>query len=206
MDPQRVVVHTPEDMRRLSNLGHWIEGAFMAATGILALGDAARGDGRTWPAAAAGGGTLLAAGLLAASGHHGGPRRFLQTDRQQRQHVLIGVALTGGALAELAAGDQKPAPLRAVWPSVLAGVGASFLTHQQHGTAEALERSLRFHRTLGATLVAAGLARALELATAWRPLRFAWPSLMLGAAAQLLTYREPEGAYEPPHGPARNRE
>jgi hypothetical protein len=198
MDTERIVVHTPAEMRRISNLGHWIEGGFMASAGILALRDAFLGR-RTWPAAAAAGGTLLAGGLLAAGGHHGGPRRFLETDRQQRQHVIIGVALTAGAIAELAADGRWRAGLRSVWPSVLIGVGTSFITHQQHGTPRALERTLRFHRTLGATLIGAGAARAAELVTRWKPLRFAWPSLLLGAAVQLLTYREPEGAYEVTH-------
>lgn len=59
-----------------------------------------------------------------------------------------------------------------------------------------MAKAVRQHRLLGGTVIAAGLLRAAELATAFEVLAVLWPLAALAAAVQLLLYREPEGAYE----------
>src|SRR3989337_1315149 len=66
-------------------------------------------------------------------------------------------------------------------------------------TGQAVERAVRRHRYLGATLILAGLIAA---AAVWVPnaaLAVLWPVVLLAAAVQLLVYREPAGAYETAH-------
>jgi hypothetical protein len=77
----------------------------------------------------------------------------------------------------------------------LAGVGALFLKHEQHGSGEARAQAERAHR-LGYSLLAAAGAKAADTVRAPGPWRFTWPALGLTVAGPLLTYRESAGAYE----------
>ena len=71
-----------------------------------------------------------------------------------------------------------------------------FLFHAQHGTSEAAARAVQQHRVLGTTLILAGLLNFVEISNGARFVAILWPIVLLVAAAQLLLYREPEGAYE----------
>lgn len=82
------------------------------------------------------------------------------------------------------------------WPAALILTGWLFLFHAQHGMSEAATRAVRQHRVLGVTIVAAGLLRLIEVISAGGFAAILWPIVLLIAAAQLLLYREPEGAYE----------
>jgi predicted tellurium resistance membrane protein TerC len=52
------------------------------------------------------------------------------------------------------------------------------------------------HRVLGITAIAAGVLRLAEIITGASIFGLLWPLALLAAAAQLLLYREPEGAFE----------
>lgn len=82
------------------------------------------------------------------------------------------------------------------WPGVLVLIGGMFVFHAQHGSHEAVARAVRFHRLLGAVLIAAGLLAGSH--ALWRRLSLAylWPLVLLLAAVLLIVYREPEGAWE----------
>ena len=81
-----------------------------------------------------------------------------------------------------------------------------FLTHTQHGMGVAILSAVRQHRTLGITLIIAGFLRAAETISGASTLALLWPLAMLAAAAQLISYREPEGAWIPvSHCPRRMR-
>jgi hypothetical protein len=80
--------------------------------------------------------------------------------------------------------------------AALAGVGAMFLAHEQHGSGEARARAERAHRRLALTLLGAAGAEAADALRAPGPWRLAWPAAALAVAVQLLAYREPPGAYE----------
>ena len=78
-------------------------------------------------------------------------------------------------------------------------IGGLFFFHAQHGTSEASVKALRQHRVLGITLIVAGLLRLIEISSGAELAGILWPLALLIAliaAAQLLLYREPEGAYE----------
>ena len=107
---------------------------------------------------------------------------------------LAGVA----EIVALAAGLDV---LRSAWPLALVVVGVLFFTHPQHGTDEAAVKAVRIHRVLGGTFVLAGLARSIAVLSGIYKgtVGLGWIVLIFAAAAQLIFYREPEGAYETEH-------
>lgn len=189
--------HTPQDRRLLSNVGHWVEGGVLAGSSALALADAVRPTlgwpGRWSPRFSLAAGVVLGGGILAGTLHHGGPRAYLRAELQDREHLKMAGVIAAGGLVE----SRDPLGLaRLGGAASLATVGAMFLGHEQHGTGEALAQSVATHRRLGMSLVAAGAAKAAHALRAPGPWHVAWPILALGVAAQLVAYREPEGAYE----------
>ena len=161
-------LHTPEEMRVLSNIGHWIEGGILAIVGFLALLEASgyfHGDGwaYAWPAFLLLAGLVLPAYMLL---HHGLDRvkvswRFVMEDPQQRQHFLMAVLLLVAGLAEMSQRLRGGGTLLfgLVWPIALGVIGGLFLVHTQHGTHEAVSWAMRVHRYLGVVLIAAGFTR-----------------------------------------------
>jgi hypothetical protein len=189
--------HSPDERRLYSNVGHWVEGGVLGVTSGLSLLDAVRPE-LGWPArwsarSATAAGMLLGGGILVGTLHHGGPRLYLRHEHQDREHLRMAALIATGGLVE-ASVSAHPARLGGAAP--LAGVGSMFLTHEQHGTGEALEKSKAAHRRLGLSLVAAGAAKAADALRLPGPWALVWPSLGLAVAAQLLGYREPAGAYE----------
>jgi len=189
--------HSPQERRLLSNVGHRVEGGVLAVSAALALLDARRPDlgwpGRWSPRMGVAAGVVLGGGILAGTLHHGGPRAYLRHERQDLEHVKMAAVITAGGLVEA----RAPAGAGLLGGAgALAAIGAMFLAHEQHGTGEALERSMAAHRRLGRSLVAAAAAKAAHALRIPGPWRLTWPLAVLGVAALLLTYREPEGAYE----------
>lgn len=209
-------LHTPEELRKLSNLGHWVEGVIFGVVGLSALIEVATsiGGGGTryvWPVFILFAGVFLPFYILL---HHGLGKvglvwRTTTADPQQRQHLIMAVLLfASGAVETLRVFRWVSDPGWAyVWPAALGVIGALFITHAQHGTHSAVVSSVRTHRVLGITILLAGVAKAVHevMDSGWG---FIWPLLMLCAAAQLLLYREPPGAYEiaghASHGPHRS--
>lgn len=194
MKTHRFTSHGPEEQRRLSNLGHWIEGLLLAVVGILALLNNI--SGVAW-AAMAWRILLLVAGILLLILIY--PRHPLVDwlsiwkDPQQRQHTIMALAITVAGATELAG-------WKLIWPLATLMIGALFLTHTQHGQSEAISRAVLIHRILGITLILAGLLILAENITSVAVFATLWPIVLLAAAAQLLIYREPEGAFEVHHG------
>jgi len=195
MKRHRFGSHTPEEMRRGSNLGHRLEGLLLTAVGVIALlgnlGLAAWAS-TAWPI------LILIAGLLLLvllyPTHPLTDWPAIWRDPQQRQHTIMAAAIALAGASESVRGSN-PA-LAYVWPAALLMIGVLFLTHPQHGTGEAVVRAVRQHRVLGTTAIIAGLLRAAEFGTGTTLFAVLWPLALLGAAAQLLLYREPEGAFE----------
>ena len=194
--------HSPEERRLLSNVGHWVEGGVLAASSGLALLDAAR-PRLAWPGrwssrSSLAAGALLGGGILTGTLHHGGPRTYLRHEHQDLEHLKMAGVIAAGGLV-----DSLMGRLGGLGGAASLGtIGAMFLRHEQHGTGEALERSLAAHRRLGMGLMGAGAAKAAHAVGVPGPWGFVWPVLALGVAAQLLGYREPEGAYEDEAAPA----
>ena len=195
--------HSPEERRLLSNVGHWVEGGVLAASSGLALLDAVRPrlgwPGRWSPKFSLAAGALLGGGILAGTLHHGGPRTYLRHEHQDLEHLKMAGVIAAGGLVEA----RDPGGIGGLGGAAsLVAIGAMFLRHEQHGTGEALERSLAAHRRLGMSLMAAGAGKAAHALRVPGPWDVVWPLLALGVAAQLLGYREPEGAYEDEAAPA----
>ena len=186
--------HTPKQERLLSDIGHWIEGAIITAAGLsslrLAMTDDERHD-RHQANVLIGAGSVLGVGLVAGSFHHGGPVTFFKADMQQRQHLqMSGLITVAGVLRRLG----RVGPLLSSIP--VGVVGQMFLSHEQHGTDEAAARAKERHDLLGKTILTGAVVGALGDVTRWRWARALSGAAMVGAGLQLLTYREPEGAYE----------
>ncbi len=201
------LLHSPQEMRFLSDLAHWIEGGILGAVALAALAEAAgrlrASPGRyLWPS------LILVAGLFLAPYlflHHGLAQidktwRLVLQDMQQQQHLTMAALLLVAGAAELAArgGALRALAWRLAWPAALAAIGALFLIHLQHGAEAAVTWAQTVHRYLGIVLIAAALLRAAQV-VGLRPARlfaYGWALALLAAALLLASYREPEGAYE----------
>jgi hypothetical protein len=183
-------------MRCLSNLGHLVEALELTTVGVMAL------MGSTgvvaWASMAWALLILLAGALLLVLTYPLHPLSdwpAIWRDPQQRQHTIMATALVVAGTSELlrASGDRGWGYF---WPVVLLVIGTLFLTHAQHGRGRAVARAVLLHRNLGITVICAGLFRAMEVGTGESVFAFLWPIALLVAAAQLIVYREPEGAFE----------
>jgi len=144
----RLASHTAQEMRRLSNLGHVVEGTLLAAVGLLAL--LATLGSAEWP-------NTVYAGLMVAAGvvllialyprHPVSDWGTIWSDPQQRENTIMAAAVGLAGVAELLARGRSPFGF--AWPAALALIGTLFLTHAQHGTGEAMGRAVRRHRWIG---------------------------------------------------------
>ena len=198
MRTHRFASHTPEELRRLSNLGHLLEGLLLAVVGVLAILGAvgvANLAPTAWPILNIVAGVLLL--ILIYPRHPRSDWPAIWRDPQQRQHTLIAAALAVASLAELlGARGSSGAGWSYAWPVALLLIGALFLTHTQHGQGQAVARAVLLHRILGGAIMLGGILRLADVSAAGGVFAFLWPLALLAAAAQLLLYREPEGAFE----------
>ncbi len=186
--------HSPAEMRTLSNVGHWFEGTIISGAGALLLYSAMKPNDQTDRLASSlltGAGGLLGLGLIAGSFEHGGPKTFFKVDHQQREHLQMAALLTAGGLSRRAGRIG-----RTLAAAATARIGQMFLTHEQHGTGEAAELARGKHHRLGKTILAAAAVSAVGELFEFKPAKAAGAVLLLGSGAQLIAYREPEGAYE----------
>ena len=63
-----------------------------------------------------------------------------------------------------------------LWPAALIVIGGLFLFHAQHGTSEAAAKAVRRHRSLGITIIVAGLFLLIEIASGAELVGIVWPS------------------------------
>jgi len=107
MKRHRFATHTPEGMRRGSNLGHRVEGILLAAVGVLALLeslDFAAWASAAWPI------LILIAGMvllvLLYPTHPFTDWPSIWRDPQQRQHTIMAAALALAGASELVQGSN----------------------------------------------------------------------------------------------------
>lgn len=199
--------HTAAELRQFSNLGHVVEGILLGAVALVALAQAF-GYRRTGRARYLLPGLLVTAGLFLPAMLLVHPTleimwahaRIALIDLQQKQHFAMALLLLGSGVAETFAVRGRQHGLRTVWPIALMVIGVLFLIHPQHGTDAAMRVAGLIHRWLGLLCIASGAMLLLGL----RRVKQRWPRilapvLLLIAAALLIVYREPPGAYE--HAP-----
>ncbi len=204
MEPLAIVyaLHTPEELILYSNIAHWIEGAIFFAVAVIALLQALgywRNRPYLWP------GLILAAGLflpLFAFSHHVGEIGLTWKatigDPQQRQHMVMAVLMVIAGLGEIIRVRRPGSPWKFALPTALFAIGILFLTHPQHGTSEAVMRASSIHTYLGSVLVLSGVLRGMEMVwgSRYKLLSFLWLFFLIIAATLLISYREPQGAYQ----------
>lgn len=148
----RFASHSPAEQRRLSDLGHIVEGTLLGAVAVLALLDAVGIVAWAWLVWSL---LLLFSGVvllfLIYARHPSSDWNAIWNDRQQRQHTQIaGVSVLAGA-AELVRAGAPNVILALVFPTVLVFIGALFVIHKQHGMGKAVEQAVVKHRVLGTT-------------------------------------------------------
>ena len=210
---QLPTLHTADEMQRISNLAHIVEGTVIALAAVAMIAESRgrlRGSGApyAWPLLLFVAGVFLLGYLVIP--HHGlelvrAQWRWVFGDPQQRQHMLLAALIAAGAGGELfmrARAGAHPA-WRFIWPVTTAVIGVLFLTHTQHGTADAVSRAASIHRTLGVVLIGAAVLRALSVKAGTRRAAMELSSglALLMAGVLLAVYREPEGAYAPHASP-----
>jgi hypothetical protein len=134
---------------------------------------------------------LLLGGILLAGDawiFHGG---YFGTEG--RQHAVLGMLIVAaGALEWFRARGGSHNPLfELVIPAALAGLGLSFLWHQQHATGDPLLQMAQ-HRVMGATLLFAAFLK-LAAGLRWREGQWAragWALVLVVFAVELILYVE----------------
>lgn len=198
-------LHTPEELRYLSNIFHWILGyAFFAVTviTILQLLGYLKSKFFLWPLLIiiVSGSTVLYLML-----HHGLSAlllvwKVILSDSQQQQHFTMLILLFLGGISEflLSLKKLKKPHWYIAWPISLIIIGFMFLFHPQHGTAEAIAYTLPFHTSLGLFLIATGLFKTVYvlLANKFKLLSQLSVIGLLIVSIMLISYSEPEGAYQ----------
>lgn len=199
-------LHTPEQLRMLSNWAHWIEGAiFLTAALILLLKVTGRIQSKKadllWPGLILGAGVFL---ILYIFFHHPLNQlplvwQVILVDPQQRQHMIMAILLVLVSLLQLLYLQKKiRSPLIPfAWPAVLVVIGIFFVFHPQHGTPEAIAYMKPYHTALGIVIILTGTAFMLSiLKDKNKLLHFFSIGLLALAAFLLLFYREPAGSYQ----------
>jgi hypothetical protein len=172
--------------------------AVSVAAGSEALGVISGVWRYLWPVLLVIAGVFIPSFILWATHRYHVPFARLWADSQQRQHFALSTFIFIGGLAELIRlRGLLPSLAGLVLPVMLGLIGYLFISHTQHGTAEAVAKATLAHRLLGGTLILAGLARGVAVATGIHSgvVGLSWTLLLLAAAIQLVLYREPEGAY-----------
>lgn len=148
-------LHPGQDLAYFSNLAHWVEGYILLAVAIVSFFAIFRNSKRL---------QFLSALLILLSGaflapylllHHGVEKlpivlEISLKDAQQRQHLIMGILLAFSGIGELqAVKDAKKLIWKIVFPLSLMVVGSLFVFHPQHGTPEAIVKSMNYHTYLG---------------------------------------------------------
>lgn len=198
-------LHTPEEFRYLSSLGHWIAGYIFLGVIIIALLQTfgfLKNKPYIWPLLVTIAGLVFIPFNLM---HHGVNElplvlKVIELDPQQRQHFIIFNLLFFAGIVELLLSLKKIKGnfWHFVWSGVLLIIGYMFLTHPQHGTAEARAYTVPFHTTLGLVLLVTGTLKAAEViwGSKYKLITYGWILFLFITSIMLITYNEPEGAYQ----------
>ncbi len=198
-------LHSPEEFRYLTNLGHWIVGYIFLGVAIIALLQALgflKTQKYLWPSVVVAGGLIFIPYNIL---HHGIDKlplvlKVLEVDEQQKQHFIMFNLLFVAGITELllALGKMRSSFWYFLWPTVMFIIGYMFLTHPQHGTAQALAYTKPFHTVLGAVILLTGLLKIAEIlwSTKYKVIKFGWIIFLFITSIMLIIYNEPEGAYQ----------
>lgn len=198
-------LHSPEEFRYLSSLGHWIAGYIFLGVAIIAFLQALvflKSKQYLWPLVVVVTGAIF---IPYSIFHHGFEKldllfKVIELDPQQRQHfIMFNLFFVAGIIELLLSLKKIKGNLwHFVWPGVILIVGYMFLTHPQHGTAQARAYTVPFHTILGVVLVITGVLKSAEVIRSQRYkwITYGWILFLFIASVMLVTYKEPEGVYQ----------
>lgn len=198
-------LHTPEELRMLSSMAHWVVGYIFLAIIIISflqLRGFLKNKQYLWSLLVIIAGLFFIPYILSHHGFNELPLvwQIIFLDPQQKQHFIMFNLLFVAGIVELLISLKKVK--RRFWqfifPGVLAIIGYLFLTHPQNGTSEAQAYTIPFHTALGVVLLLAGSLKAV--ANSWSNIhpwiKYAWIMFIFIASLMLITYSEPEDAYQ----------
>ena len=193
------MLHSPEEIVRLSNAAHAAEGILLLILGGIV---ASQGFGylrKAWQRYLIPFVGLLAslalAGFLFLDHYNelGAAWQAINQDMQQKQHWYMGTLLGLGSIIEFIAIKRNAKLLRLALPAAVAIIGVLFLVHPQHGSSDGAARALLIHRVVGTSLLIGALAQALTVIRSkypkWLPIITASAFILSGGL--FLGYREP---------------
>lgn len=198
-------LHTPEEFRYLSTVGHWIVGYIFLAIVIVAFLQKLgffKNKLYLWPI------LVIIAGIILIPYnmlHHGLDElplvwKVIELDPQQRQHfIMFNLIFVGGVFELLISLKKLKAKLwHFVWTGAIFIIGIMFLTHPQHGTLEALAYTVPFHKTLGIILLITAIVKSVDViwGKKYKWIAYMWILFLLSTSIMLISYNEPKGAYQ----------
>jgi hypothetical protein len=131
-------------------------------------------------------------------------------DPQQKQHfIMFNLIFIAGVVELLVSLKKVKGKLwQSVWPGMLVIIGHMFLTHPQHGTAQAQAYTIPFHTTLGTVLTITGILKAAEViwSAKYKIIAYGWIFFLFISSIMLIFYNEPEGAYQMNSGTQRGHQ
>lgn len=160
------LIHTPEEIVRLSNLAHSTEGILMILLGILLVAKPLGYLQKKWQVYLLPGVSLLASLILFGflfTGHFNEfplAWKVMTTDMQQQQHLLIGLILGSTSLITILGLRLGQYKLTAAMSFGLLAIGILFLIHLQHGNGESFKRALFTHRAIGISIIVGWILHA----------------------------------------------
>ncbi len=199
-------LHSPEQLRFLSNLAHWIEGALFSLVAIIMLVERigiikSPRFRLLWPVILFCAGVFLPLFMLT---HHGlgmihESFHIVTQDPQQFQHLMMSLLLMTAGLTRVLflKGILKNLFWDLVRPLCFFTMGLMFLMHTQHGTADAVSWAVTVHKYLGVIIMSSSLFQmaAITYHPQGKAAAFAGAILLLSSGLFLLSYSEPSGAY-----------
>ena len=195
-------LHSPEQLRLLSNLGHWVEGGLLSIVSILMFVER-MGIVKSlrfryiWPVILVSAGVFLPLFMLT---HHGLSMvhesfHIVTQDPQQFQHLMMALLLMAAGLTRILylKGVVKNLFWDLVRPLCFFTMGLMFLMHSQHGTVEAVSWAVTVHKYLGLIIVLSSLFQiaGITYAPEGRGAVAVGAILLLCAGIFLLSYTEP---------------
>ncbi len=198
-------LHTVAELKSISNINHWIIGYIFFLTGMVALIQLfgiLKNKPYIWPLLVTLAGIILIPYNLLHHGFNELPLvwKMVRFDPQQQQHfIMFNLVFIGGVFEYLLSLKKLTNKyFRLFWPTALITIGCMFITHPQHGTAEALAYTALFHFWLGVMIITTGILRLLQVLVFQKSKQahIAWLLFLMISAVMLISYSEPEGAYE----------
>lgn len=193
------MLHTPEEIVRLSNAAHVAEGVLLIILAVIFLAKATGRLQKSWqrflvPIVGLIASLTLAAFLFVDHGNELAKAwQAIMGDMQQKQHFYMGSLIWLGSIAEFIAIKRKNKLLRIAFPLAVASIGLLFIFHPQHDLSNLAQRALLIHRVAGGSLIISAVAQAMAVfkANSKKTLLIIAAVALTISGSLFISYREP---------------